>query len=359
MHLQDIKTLSNALSLMTGVDIEKISVEETLEIILKGAKESKASDIVIVPGDVVSLKYRMQGNLVEVRTLSKDFYNELLPLIKRSCGLRPDEHLKTQQGKGMVMTESGPIDVGVVVTPEADGEKCELSISDSSMRKYSLESLGFREDQVKGVEKACREKNGIVVVCGERGSGRTTTVYGLLNYLKSLDLSISTVERSIFYKILGIDQRKSDNYTEDLKETLKGDPDVILVDDLKTKEEGNLAVKAVMEGCLIIVVTTLSDSEDVVTKLKDLGMGEFFILNSLRLVIVPKLEVVKCPSCDGRGCRFCDGTGKGGKVGVFETLTIKHETDTITLVDNSAKPHIFGGILKNVWKKTRSNNLLK
>lgn len=327
MPLSEIKTLSGALELFDGISFDDNSVEEALVYVLEGAQKSGASDVIFLPGDeFTTLKYRTQGNLMTVKTLSVELYNNLLRIIKNLSDLNPNEHLKVQKGKGTVEIKESVVDIGVLITPIDEGEKCILGMSDSKIRKFDLENIGLERGDLKKIMNFCKEKNGLILIAGERDSGKTTTAYALVRYLISLDRRIVTVENPIFYTLLDIDQIENKEYEDTLEGVLEKDPDIVFVDKLETREAGELVSRAITSGLLVISTVSVKGPEEVSGKLKDLGMNDFLISKALKLVIFQNLLGVKCPRCGGDGCRACDRTGVTGRTGCFTILTAEELT---------------------------------
>lgn len=326
MPLSEIKTLSSALELFDGVNFDCMTPEEVFVYVLEGAYKSDASDVIFIPGEVATLKYRTQGSLMNVLTLSLVTYNNLLRLIKNLSDLNPNEHLKTQNGKGSTEVGENVVDISVEVIPVAEGEKCILSLSDSKIRKFDLENIGLKKDDLKKVVSCCKQRSGLILIAGEKNSGKTTTAYSLLKYLVSLDRRVATIENPIFYTLLGIDQIESDKYDGTLNKVLEKNPDVVFVDSLETKEAGELISSAITNGLLVISTICVGDTGAILKKLKDLSMNEFILLKSLKLVVFQRLETAECSKCGGKGCRACSKTGTVGSTGNFTLLTSKELT---------------------------------
>lgn len=312
-----INTLSSTLTSINTISFDQASAEDIIKLLVENALESKASDIHIIPSDTCSIKYRMGSALREVGILPFSFYRKILFLIKSLSNSNGLDHLRRQNGN--MCLKLGPEDVNLEVStiPSKEGEECILRILGHGGRELGLENIGLSESEMKIVKKVCEKSNGLVLICGAGGSGKTTMAYAIIKYLKSLDLEISTVENRILYSILGVDQNEGADYENLLKDTLKTHSDVIFIDGVE-RNIIDLIEKAVMLDHLVIITIDLEEDEKVVSKLREIGFGDFFLKKALRLVISQQLQVKKCEKCYGRGCTACFDTGYSGQFAVFK-----------------------------------------
>jgi len=312
-----INTLSNSLGSINNISFDQVSAEDIIKLLVENALKSKASDIHIIPGDICSVKYRMGGVLHEVSTIPFPFYRKILFLVKSLSNSNKLDHLRRQDGVIHLKLELKNVNLEVSTIPLEEGEECILRILNHNEREFGLENIGLSKSEIKVVKKACNKSNGIIIICGKNDSGKTTTAYAIVKYLKFLGLEVSTVESHILYSILDVDQNEGKNYENLLKNILRNHSDIIFIDGIE-KNIVDLIEKAVISDHLVVATINLEDKESSIDKLRKMGFGNFFLKKALRLIINQQLNVKKCEKCYGRGCTACFDTGYSGQFATFE-----------------------------------------
>ncbi len=343
-----------------GEDLPIVAIVENL---LAYAASLRASDVHFeVLDDAILVRYRIDGILHEVIRMPKEILAAVIARIKILAGLRVDEHLRPQDGRFRYKVGEAIIDVRVSVIPTFHGEKCELRLLASAQKPLSLADLGFFDEDVKVIEEAVNRSYGMVLSCGPTGSGKTTTLYALLNILNRPEVNIVTIEDPIEYDLRYLNQTQVNvtagiTFAAGLRSILRQDPNIIMVGEIRDNETANISVQAALTGHLVLSSLHTNDAPTAIPRLIDMGVPPFLVaavLNSLfaqRLVrrihsecietFTPGTEVVSqiraeldrngldpnrvhLPSSfyRGRGCAACNFTGYLGRLGIFEVLNV-------------------------------------
>ncbi|MFW5703251.1 MAG: GspE/PulE family protein [Patescibacteria group bacterium] len=344
--------------------------------VLEFAMKSRASDIHIEPlEDKTRVRYRIDGILQEKLTLPKSIHQSLVSRLKILAEMKIDEHRIPQDGRFNYRAGAEEIDIRASTLPTVHGEKVVMRLLKKTGGIPSLEELGFSSQSLQYIERAIKHPNGIVLVTGPTGSGKTTTLYSVLNRLNKPSTNILTLEDPVEYQLPGINQVQINpqaglTFATGLRSFLRQDPNIILVGEIRDKETTSLAIQAALTGHLVFSTLHTNDAPSTIPRLIDLG-GEPFLLASIIQAIVSQRIVRKiCPSCiqqtqadpaviedikqtlgnllpqkfqdgsepivlsHGAGCDECNRTGFIGRIGVFEVLTISQEINK--LIFNSA-----------------------
>ena len=302
-------------------------------LLLSEAIENRASDIHIEPsGGSVTIRYRIDGVLVEKARLQSGIHGPLTSRLKILARLNIAERRLPQDGGFRLKLREREIDVRVSTLPVSGGEKTVIRILDNTQTTVSLENLGLSQHEYCAVQNLVQKKKGIILVTGPTGSGKTTTLYAIINRIKSGMLNIVTVEDPIEYNIPGINQvhARSDiglTFARCLRSILRQDPDVILIGEIRDEETAAIAFRAAMTGHLVLSTLHTNDSVSAITRLADIGIPGHIIASTVIGVVAQRLVRNLCSHCGRSGngsaaCYICSRTGYLGRTGIFEIFTI-------------------------------------
>ena len=347
--------------------------------ILEFAVKSRASDIHIEPlEDKTRVRYRIDGVLSEKLVLPRSIHDALVSRIKILSNMKIDEKRVPQDGRFSFAVGAEEIDLRVSTLPSVHGEKVVMRLLKKTGGIPDLPELGWRGPQLKLVEEAIRKPYGIILVTGPTGSGKTTTLYSILNRLNKPTVNIVTLEDPVEYQIPGITQVQINpqaglTFATGLRSFLRQDPDIILVGEIRDKETTQLAIQAALTGHLVFSTLHTNDSATAVPRLLDLGAEPFLVASVLEISIAQRIVRRVCVSCKefyepeaevveninqvlgdllpqkyregrekiklsrGRGCDECGKSGYKGRIGIFEVLKITPEVNKLILAHASAE----------------------
>jgi len=324
-------------------------------IILRSVKES-ASDIHIEPfgEDTLKVRYRIDGILHDVMSLPRNLQLAVISRIKIMSELDIAERRLPQDGRIQVNVGGKKINIRVSILPAVTGESAVLRILDPSTILLELDSLGFSPDILPNFLSIIKKPNGIILVTGPTGSGKSTTLYTTLNLLNSTEKKIMTIEDPVEYRLKGISQVQAKpkiglTFAAGLRSFLRQDPDIMLVGEIRDKETAEIAVQAALTGHIVLSTLHTNDAPSSVIRLVDMGIEPFLISSSVIGVIAQRLVRKICPKCKkgtkitpdmkkildeyeisnneitlykGEGCPYCKDTGYKGRVAIFELMLI-------------------------------------
>jgi type IV pilus assembly protein PilB len=328
-------------------------------IIVRSVKE-KASDIHVEPFDENQLKirYRIDGILHEVMSLPRKLHMAIISRIKIMSELDIAERRLPQDGRIQVTVSGRKINIRVSMIPTVNGESAVLRILDPSSILLELDLLGFSPKMLPRFKSLIKKPNGVILVTGPTGSGKSTTLYTVLNILNSDEKKIMTIEDPVEYRLKGISQIQAKpkiglSFAAGLRSFLRQDPDIMLVGEIRDKETAEIAVQAALTGHVVLSTLHTNDAPSSVIRLVDMGVESFLISSSVVGILAQRLVRKICPKCKkeiemtpemekiienygvksdeiklykGEGCPFCNGTGYKGRVAIFELMII---TDNI------------------------------
>ncbi|GIW40545.1 MAG: hypothetical protein KatS3mg076_1122 [Candidatus Binatia bacterium] len=369
-------------------DAELPPVVKLADRIIVDGIRSRASDIHLEPSPVdVTVRCRIDGMLEETFRFPKWVQNPLVARFKVMAGLDITERRIPQDGRIRVRYGESQVDLRVSSLPTQHGEKIVLRVLDPSRAIHSLEALGFSPDALARVRRAARRPEGMILVTGPTGSGKTTTLYALLQDIRSPNVNIVTIENPIEYELPGITQvevneKQGLTFASVLRSTLRQDPDVILVGEIRDEETAQIAFQAAQTGHLVLSTLHTNDAVATVTRLLDLGVEPYVVASSVNLIVAQRLVRRVCPACSvpytppdesrrllrlddyrkefrrGAGCAACRQTGYAGRIGVYEVLSF---TPTIvqlieagageSVIRQQARSEGFSGLLEDALEK--------
>jgi type IV pilus assembly protein PilB len=293
------RTAEEALSATTGSAEQDISedspIAQTVNLLLEYAIRSHASDVHIEPReDFVQVRYRVDGILKEVNRLPKNVIGALTSRIKILSNLKIDERRVPQDGRFKIIVNSRQYALRVSTLPIADGEKIVMRILDESNQAVTLEQLGYWGKALTDITREMHEPNGIVLMTGPTGSGKSTSLFSILTLLNSPDVNISTLEDPVEYKIPGVNQTQTNvkagmTYASGLRALLRQDPNIIMVGEVRDGVTAGLAIQAALTGHRVFSTLHTNNAATTLPRLLDMGIEPFLISSTIRAVVGQRL----------------------------------------------------------------------
>jgi type IV pilus assembly protein PilB len=274
---------------------EDSPIAQTVNLLLEYAIRSHASDIHIEPReDFVQVRYRIDGMLKEVNRLPRNVIGALVSRIKILATLKIDERRVPQDGRFKSIINDRQYALRVSTLPIADGEKIVMRILDESNQAVTLEQLGYWGKALADITREMREPNGIVLMTGPTGSGKSTSLFSILTTLNSPDVNISTLEDPVEYKIPGVNQTQTNvkagmTYATGLRALLRQDPNIIMVGEIRDAETASLAIQAALTGHMVFSTLHTNNSATSLPRLLDMGIEPFLISSTIRAVVGQRL----------------------------------------------------------------------
>ncbi|MGE5425831.1 MAG: GspE/PulE family protein [Bacillota bacterium] len=295
-----IKGDENALA---DEDINSAPVSRIVSVIIRHAVEARASDIHIEPFDKESrVRYRIDGILHTSLTLPKSIHNAIIARIKVMSKLKLDETRIPQDGRIRLLVSGRPVDFRVSTLPLASQEKVVMRILDTAKGAPALEDLGFNQNSLRVLHAAAQKTSGIILVTGPTGSGKTTTLYSLLDILNKEGVNISTLEDPIEYEMKGINQSQvrpkvGFTFATGLRSLLRQDPNIIMVGEIRDEETAELSIHASLTGHLVVSTLHTNDALGAVLRLIDMKIERFLLASTLKTVVAQRLARRLCDRC--------------------------------------------------------------
>jgi type II secretory ATPase GspE/PulE/Tfp pilus assembly ATPase PilB-like protein/CheY-like chemotaxis protein len=351
--------------LISEADASQKPVVRLVDMIISEGILSRASDIHVEPEEGgVAVRYRIDGVLRQVMKIPRQAGLPLISRIKIMSSLDIADRLRPQDGRARVAVNGQPIDLRVSTLPAQLGEKVVIRILDSRATVKSLESLGLNPGEGDAIKRLLENHEGILLVTGPTGSGKTTTLYSAINQIKSEGVNIVTVEDPVEYRMQGIVQvqvqeKAGLTFAAALRSILRQDPNVVLVGEIRDKETAQIAVQASLTGHLVLSTLHTNDAANAVTRLVDIGVEPYKIAASLRGVVAQRLMRKLCLTCKevwmeapperlrrwipsgtplyhAAGCPDCAMTGYRGRFSILEILTMTPELERLIAAGEAA-----------------------
>lgn len=289
---------------ITEEDIAEDSpIAQTVNLLLEYAIRSSASDIHIEPRETyVQVRYRIDGVLKEVNRLPRNVLGALVSRIKILSNLKIDERRVPQDGRFKIKVGGKQYALRVSTLPIADGEKTVMRILDESNQAVTLKDLGYWGHSLEVIEEAMREPNGMILVTGPTGSGKSTSLFSILTILNTPDVNISTIEDPVEYKIPGVNQTQTNakagmTFASGLRALLRQDPNIIMVGEIRDGETANLGVQAALTGHLVFSTLHTNNAATTLPRLLDMGIEPFLIASTVKAVVGQRLVRRLCTHC--------------------------------------------------------------
>ncbi|MDT8715486.1 Flp pilus assembly complex ATPase component TadA [Clostridium sp. 19966] len=359
---------SQAQEEVTFDDIKNAPVVKMVDYLIKNAIEARASDIHIEPFEKsVRIRYRIDGQLQQISSLSVDSLAALVTRIKILANLNIAEKRAPQDGRILMRQENADVDLRVSILPTVFGEKIVIRILSRDNYKIGIENLGMNEYELKQLNNIIKSPHGIMLVTGPTGSGKSTTLYTILNQLNNLDKNIITVEDPVEYTLEGVNQvnvnvKAGLTFASGLRSILRQDPDIVMIGEIRDGETAEIAIRAAITGHLVLSTLHTNDAPSSVMRLIDMGVQSYLVATSLSGVIAQRLVKKICPRCKeeyeasdyekailgitkneaktlyrGKGCAYCNNTGYSGRTGVYEIMEITREHRDAIVNSNSSE----------------------
>lgn len=376
------KEIKNISDLKKEVEKSLIkSATEILEIILGGAISLSASDVHIEPEEeMAKIRVRIDGVLLDVITPEKKIYEVLLSRIKLLSGLKLNINDRPQDGRLSVLIDTLPIEIRTSTLPAEYGEAVVLRLLNPKSL-IEIESLGLRKGLVEIFEREIKKPNGMIIVTGPTGSGKTTTLYAILKRINKPEIKIITIEDPVEYHLKGlsqtqVDPKKGYTFVNGLRSIMRQDPDVILVGEVRDLETAEIACQAALTGHLVFSTLHTNDAAGAIARLVDLGVHPISIAPALNMVVAQRLPRKVCKECvkfappssiilkkikksleklpeqikkecglpplraglkipQAVGCKNCNFTGYRGRIGIYETFLVDDEMEKFILTSPS------------------------
>ncbi|NOQ51166.1 MAG: MSHA biogenesis protein MshE [Desulfuromonadaceae bacterium] len=353
---------SNLDQLLAAADVEDAPVVRLLRSLFEDAVQVGASDIHIEPDEkVLRIRQRIDGVLHEQVMKERRVAPALVSRLKLVCGLDISERRLPQDGRFNIRVKGKSIDIRLSTMPLQYGESVVMRLLDQSGGLLHLGKVGMPPELLVRFRKQLGRPNGLVLVTGPTGSGKTTTLYGALNELNREEKKIITVEDPVEYRLPRINQvqvypKIGLDFARVLRAGLRQDPDIVMVGEMRDKETSDIALRAAMTGHLVLSTLHTNDAVSTALRLIEMGTEGYVVASSLRAVLAQRLVRQICPSCQqiakldaatrswleaysakrkmsfdaaefktGTGCPSCNNTGYSGRIGVFELLEINFE----------------------------------
>src|SRR3989475_419820 len=352
-HLQDMAPDELVAS---EAEASQRPVVRLVDLIISEGILARSSDIHIEPEEGgVAVRYRIDGVLRQVMKIPRQAGLPLISRIKIMSSLDIADRLRPQDGRARVAVNGQPIDLRVSTLPAALGEKVVIRILDSRATVKTLDSLGLSPNETEGIKRLLENHEGILLVTGPTGSGKTTTLFSCINQIKSEGVNIVTVEDPVEYRMQGIVQvqvqeKAGLTFASALRSILRQDPNVVLIGEIRDRETAQIAVQASLTGHLVLSTLHTNDAANAVTRLVDIGVEAYKIAAALRGVVAQRLMRKLCPTCKevwmeapadrlkkwipkgtplyrAAGCPDCAMTGYRGRFGIIEVLTVSAEVE--------------------------------
>jgi len=336
---------------------EDAPIIRLLNALLQQAVKERASDIHVEPYETeLDVRMRVDGVLTTAIRPPKIIQDALISRIKIMANLDIAEKRLPQDGRIKILVGGRDVDIRVSILPTVFGERAVLRLLDKKQGLIGLEEIGFGGKTKTDFEEILGKPNGIVLVTGPTGSGKTTTLYAALNSIYSVEKNIITVEDPVEYQLRGIGQIQVNpgiglSFAAGLRSILRQDPDIIMVGEIRDVETAEIAIHASLTGHLVLSTLHTNDASSAVTRLLDMGVEPFLVASSLLGVLAQRLVRKICPHCRkeysieeserryftdpppvlyrGEGCDRCKQTGFLGRMGIFELMLIDYDIRTL------------------------------
>ncbi len=362
---------------------ENLPIVRIVDTLLEYAIFEGASDIHIEPEekDVIA-RYRVDGILRTVMTLPKNVQPGIIARIKILANLKVDEHRLPQDGRFKINAKEYQVSFRVSIIPTFDGEKIVMRLLNERAQVLTLEQLGLQPSALEAIKRNISKPHGMMLVTGPTGSGKTTTLYTMLNILNTPEVNIVTIEDPIEYRMPRVNQSQVSpkigyTFASGLRAFLRQDPDIIMVGEIRDQETAEIAIHAAMTGHLVLSTLHTNDAVTTLPRLSDMGVPAFLVATTTNVIIAQRLVRKVCPNCiqsykldkqtieelnqqlelqnilatlekkkiiinakqgigsllfyRGKGCKQCSSSGYKGRIGIYEVLEVTDEMSELIL----------------------------
>lgn len=350
------------------------NVTELMAIVISGALEMRASDIHIEAADAnIQVRYRIDGTLYTVAEIGRQVWPQLISRLKLLAKLKLNISATPQDGRFSIHLTNDTVDVRVSTIPTAYGESVVMRLLRASSTGLAFDQLGLRGKAYDDLKREIQRPNGMIMATGPTGSGKTTTLYAILNQLNDSETKIITLEDPIEYKLKGVNQSQIDHaagydFAKGLKAILRQDPDIVMVGEIRDYETSDIAINAALTGHLVISTIHTNNAAGALPRFLAMGVKPFLLAPALNCIIGQRLVRRICDQCKeetqldpdtlqrvkkslneispqsgyqpkltalhfyhGKGCAACNNLGYKGRMGIYEILTMNQEIEKIIL----------------------------
>ncbi|ADU26360.1 GspE/PulE family protein [Ethanoligenens harbinense] len=348
---------------LLGEKVDNAPVVRLVASIIQQGIKFGASDLHIEPSETETrIRMRVDGVLKPLMSLAAAAHASVVTRIKIMGNMNIAERRVPQDGRVEIVIDGRPVDMRLSVLPTVTGEKVVIRILGGQDAVRSVNDLGLSAENRALFEKITRSPNGILLVSGPTGSGKSTTLYSILNQLNQPGVNIITVEDPVEYRMPGANQVQVNpkaglTFASGLRSILRQDPDIIMIGEIRDAETAQIAIRAAITGHLVLSTIHTNDAASTVTRLVDMGVEPFLVSSAVIGIIAQRLVRKICPRCKqpytpsdsecrllgipvqstlyrGTGCNYCDHTGYKGRTAIHEIMAISH--DVRELIDNEA-----------------------
>ncbi|MBI4262444.1 type II/IV secretion system protein [Candidatus Uhrbacteria bacterium] len=360
--------------------LQKVSTTEQVTLVIAGAMQTRASDIHIEAAEKeVLVRYRIDGMLHDAATLPKEAWKQLIARLKLLATLKLNVMSQPQDGRFTIEASAGNIDVRVSTLPTAFGESVVIRLLMSNISGYAFEDLGVRGIAYEQLKKEIERPNGMIITTGPTGSGKTTTLYAIVNKLNRPEVKIITIEDPIEYHLKGINQsqvdpRKGYTFAEGMRSIVRQDPDVVMVGEIRDLETAETTIQAALTGHLVLSTIHTNSAAGSIPRLLSLGAKPFLVAPALNAMIGQRLVRRICTDCKevmtlaedalerakktletlspasgstvdwatakfyrGKGCDACQNLGYKGRIGIYEIMVMNKEIEKLILSGSASE----------------------
>ncbi len=355
--------------------INEVNISDVVTLILATALKARASDVHIEAEESgVVIRLRIDGVLQEAAIINRDKWKKIISRLKMLAHVKINVNNKPQDGRYVIHLSNKNIDVRSSFLPTAFGESVVMRLLDSSTAALELDSLGFRPEIIPILQKEIAKPNGLILTTGPTGSGKTTTLYAIINKLNQPGTKIITLEDPMEYQLKGINQSQVDTkhgytFSDGLRSVLRQDPNVVMVGEIRDLETAEIAVQASLTGHLVLSTLHTNDASGVIPRLIDMGVKPYFLVPSINAVVGQRLLRKLCPNCRlehtlsaeedekinkilsvispkagidiptlipniykaGEGCDECNFIGYKGRLGIYEVFVMDDKIKQLTI----------------------------
>ena len=321
--------------------------------IIERAVLERASDIHLEPHETELLvRMRIDGIMQDILTVPRDLQNSVLSRIKIMAGLNIAERRVPQDGRFNVRVKDKNIDLRISTLPTVYGEKIVARLLDKSGGRIALEAIGLTEEGLAAIKNLLKYRNGVILVVGPTGSGKTTTMYSMIHEINTRDVNLVTLEDPVEYNIEGVNQVQINEkvgltFASGLRSILRQDPDIIAVGEIRDGETADIAMRAAITGHVVLSTIHTNDAVGTIERLEDIGVEPYLVASAMRGMVSQRLLRKICPNCKqaytateeelrdldipdevgltlyrGKGCPNCFNTGFRGRTAVVEVMTL-------------------------------------
>ncbi|MCR4314416.1 MAG: GspE/PulE family protein [Candidatus Uhrbacteria bacterium] len=378
--------------------------------VLVFAHASRASDIHLEPDkDEARIRLRIDGILHDYFTIPTELHRRIIALLKIRTHMRTDEHRAPQDGRDSFSTAIGTVDVRASMMPTNVGEKAVLRLLSSESHNLTLEQLGFEKKDFDVIMRAVHRPWGMILTTGPTGSGKTTTIYAILEILNKRSVNISTIEDPVEFFISGVNQSQVDSsakltFAKGLRALVRQDPDIIMVGEVRDEETAQIAVNAALTGHKLLSTLHTNNAATTIPRLLDMGVEPFLLASTLNVAVSQRLMRRACDGCrkdktysqadleaslddvimellfkrgakltliEVMGCPACNNTGYKGRVGIYEVMEVTEAIQRLIVkrassqeIENTAVSEgmttlIQNGVEKVLQKETTIEELIR